>query len=80
MLRESNWILIVTTARKDGTMFVFEPMSGVYAQVRELLDSDFALVELTIVVPRSQAAELQDRLTLVESDSHNHAETRALFD
>jgi len=63
MLRESDWTLIVTAAHKDGSMFLFEPMPGAHAQVRELVDSDLALLEFTLVVPRHQAKELKDTLT-----------------
>ncbi len=66
MTRESEWTLIVTAAHSDGSMFLFEPMSGAHAQVRELVDSDLALLEFTLVVPRHQAEELRDTLTFGE--------------
>jgi hypothetical protein len=76
----SNWTLIVSAALKDGTLFVFEPMSGAHAQVRELLDSDLALLEFTLVVPRSQAEELQDTLNLGEFDRRSCEGFRELVD
>jgi hypothetical protein len=80
MLGESSWTLIVTAARKDGTLFIFEPMSGAHAQLRELLDCDLALLEFTLVVPRRQAEELQDTLNLGESDRRSSEEPWLLFD
>lgn len=80
MQQESHWTLIVTVARKDDILFLFEPMSGAHAQVRELLDSDLALLEFTLVVPRSQAEELQDTLTLGEFDRRSSQDFRRLFD
>jgi hypothetical protein len=68
MLRESEWILIVTAAHCDGSVFRFEPMSGAHAQFRPLVDSDLALLEFTLVVPRHQAEEMRNTLTFGELD------------
>ena len=70
MKRESGWTLTVILSRKD-VMFLFEPVSSASAQVKQLLDSDLALLELTLAIPRFQAEELQEALTLGESDEQN---------
>ena len=62
MLRESDWILILIAAHKSGSVLPFEPMSGAHVQVRELVDSELALLEFTLVVSRLQAEELNDTL------------------
>jgi hypothetical protein len=80
MLRESRWTLVVTAALKDGTLFLFEPMSGAHVQVRELVDSDLALLEFTLVVSRAQAQELRDTLTLGGFDRRSSEKLCALLD
>ncbi|MGC2195630.1 MAG: hypothetical protein WA628_13205 [Terriglobales bacterium] len=71
MKPEIGWQLTIAVSRKDGTLLLFEPASGAHAQVKELFDSELALVEFTLVLPRFQAEELQDALTLGESDRPN---------
>lgn len=80
MLRESRWTLILAAARKDGTLLLFEAMSGAHVQLRELLDCDLALLEFTLLVPRWQAEELQDTLNLGKSDRRSAEEPWVLFD
>ncbi len=67
MKPESRWTLTLMASRDDGTLLLFRPVSGVHAHVRELLDSDVGLLEFTVVVPRSEAEELQDALTADKS-------------
>ena len=67
MKPENTWTLTMMASRNDGALLLFRPVSGVHAHVRELLDSDMALLEFTLVVPRSQVEELQDALTVDQS-------------
>ena len=71
MSRPSAWKLIITAAHDNGVVFLFEPAHAAHAQIRELLDSDLALLEFTFAVPRRQAQELQDALALSELDREN---------
>ncbi len=64
---EKNWTLTVMASREDGTVLFLQPVSGVHAHVRELFDSDMALLEFTLVVPRSKAEELLYASALDES-------------
>jgi hypothetical protein len=68
MSKQSNWKLTVTVSHQNGMVFLFEPPAGAHVQIRELLDSDLALLEFTFTVPRFQAEEVQQALTLSESD------------
>ncbi len=58
MKAENSWTLTLMATRQDGTEFFLQPVAGVHAHVRELLDSEVALLEFTMVVSRSKAAEL----------------------
>lgn len=53
-----SWTLTVMASRNDGTVLFLQPVSGVHAHVREMFDSDMALLEFTVVVPNSKAEEL----------------------
>jgi len=66
MKNEGGWKLSITASRKDGTLLLFEPASGAHAHVKELVDSEQALVEFTLVVPRMLAEVLHDALTVDE--------------
>lgn len=63
----NSWTLTVMASRADGTVLVVQPVSGVHAHVRDLLDSDMALLEFTLVVPRSRAEELLYATAIDES-------------
>jgi hypothetical protein len=70
-MRPANrWTLTMMASRDDGALFLLRPVTGVHAHVRELLDSDLALLEFTVVLPRSRAEELQDALTLGDPPRH----------
>jgi len=71
MSRPSTWKLIISAGHNNGVVFLFEPAHGAHAQIRELFDSELALLEFTFAVPRCQAQELQDALTLSESDQQD---------
>ncbi len=58
MKAENNWTLTMMATREDGEAFFLQPVSGVHAHMRELLDCGMALLEFTMVVPRSKAEEL----------------------
>jgi hypothetical protein len=58
MRPEKSWTLMVMASRNDGAVLLLQPVSGVHAHVQELLDSDMALLEFTVVVPLSKAEEL----------------------
>jgi hypothetical protein len=58
MKPEKSWTLTVMASRNDGAVLLLQPVSGVHAHVQELLDSDMALLEFTVVVPLSKAEEL----------------------
>ena len=77
MQNESKWTLVIAALHKDGTLFLFEPVSGAHAEVKELFDSGLALLEFTVVVPRSQAEELQGLLALGESEKRVCLDPRA---
>lgn len=58
MKAENNWTLTMLATREDGTAFFLQPVSGIHAHVRELLDSEMVLLEFTMVLSRSKAEEL----------------------
>ena len=66
MKAESGWKMVIAASRHDGALLLFEPVAGAHVQVKEMFDSEQALVEFTLVVPRFQAEVLQDALMLAE--------------
>jgi hypothetical protein len=77
MKPENRWTLTMMASRDDGALLLLRPVTGVHAHVRELLDADMALLEFTVVVPRSRAEELQD--ALAPGDPPQHEGDRWLF-
>ena len=77
MQNERKWTLVIAALHKDGTMFLFEPVSGAHVEVKELFDSGLALLKFTVVVPRGQAEELQGLLALDESGKRFCLDPRA---
>lgn len=71
MKRNSEWTLTIAASRNDGITVLFESAAGAHAQVKPLLDSELALLESTLVVPRAQAEELLDAMTPSESDERD---------
>ncbi len=60
---------ILSLAAKDGSLFMVDELRQVYAQVKDLRNPQFAMLEFTLVLPRTRAQELMDLVSASKEDS-----------
>ncbi len=59
---------ILSLAAKDGSLFMVDELRQVYAQVKDLRNSQFAMLEFTLVLPRTRAQELMELVSEANQD------------
>jgi len=59
---------ILSLAAKDGSLFIVDELRKVYAQVKDMRNSQLAMLEFTMVLPRERAQELMSLLSESKQD------------
>ncbi len=59
---------ILSLAAKDGSLFIVDELRKVYAQVKDMRNSQLAMLEFTMVLPRDRAQELMSLLSESKQD------------
>ncbi len=68
---------ILSLAAKDGSLFMVDELRQVYAQVKDLHNSQFAMLEFTMVLPRGRAQELMELVSASKEESGSTAQARS---